>query len=111
MCTLLWRWRLTGKHENEQAQREGRAYSVTEEFHWMVRVQVGCNAAQKIPQMDRVSRSAQDRRSNQTHYGSVGTGERKRRKWMATVERRTGDLYIRDVESRGGERMSVPVAN
>lgn len=69
---------------------------------------------QKIPQVGRVSQSARDRRSNRTHVGSVGRGkERKKRRrgWMAMMERRTWDLYIRAAESRGGEGLSVPVAD
>ena len=41
-----------------------------------------------------------------------GGGKDKRgRGWMATMERRTWDLYIRAAESRGGEVISVPVAD
>jgi hypothetical protein len=66
------------------------------------------------PLVGQVSQSARDHRSNRTYVESVGKGggkDKRGRGWMATMERRTWDLYIRAAESRGGEVISVPVAD
>ncbi|KAJ5477735.1 hypothetical protein N7530_003244 [Penicillium desertorum] len=84
-----------------------------EEFHWMVRVEAGCNVARKSLRWAR-SRNQPgivDPIGRMWKVLEGGGKDKRGRGWMATMERRTWDLYIRAAESRGGEVISVPVAD
>jgi hypothetical protein len=81
-----------------------------ERFHWMVRVQAGCNVARKS--LRGTGSRNQPEILDPTSIVDVLEGEgRNGRQWRATMERRTEDLYTREVTSRGGDGASPPVAD